>query len=652
MPAALPHALARGDFAPSAQPFLRWRGRSIFSSFDPLMCRLPLPRLRSLAIFGLFIPVTASLGAADATAAKSAFLQANASSPVKWSSWGEEAFARAKSENKPVYLAIGAFTSELSRAMTRQSFSNPETAAYLNENFVCILVDAKERPDVFALYQSYAQAVKQVSGPPLNMWLTPDLKPFEGSNYLPPTEEWGKEGIVTTMKRVQTAWKSDGAAQTRKADDAIATVNEARPAGAPVAVTDHEIGELLKAAVETVRGRYDSAHGGFGEAPKYIEPELLRFLLRDPSTRDMAITTLRNVANSAVRDPLDGGFFRYASDAEWRTPYFQKLLTDQARITLALLEAAAISNDPNFGEAARGALKFALQLRKPNGDYVTAEDAAGDELAAVFLWSDAEIREVLGDKAASEFSTAFGVKPEGNLAEDAISGVTTKGKNLLYRTSATGDAAVEKSLAESAAKLLARRQQRVQLRRDEGAPAAAHGLMLSALSRAARQLKDDAFLTAAKNEFSFVREQLHAGSGKLIHLADQSTSAAPNDYVFIIDGLLDFSAAANQSDAQKLASTLLTELNARYRDATTGRYFTTATDAGPQFWSRVYSPAPTAGDLPLPEPTLLAALSSHPEFAAAYQDLVTNLQRIAAFDLKNASEVPPADALLALRPTP
>lgn len=566
---------------------------------------------------------------------------------MKWAAWGDDAFARAKTENKPVYLAIGAFTSELSRAMARQSFSNPETAAYLNENFVCILVDAKERPDVFALYQNYAQAVKQVSGPPLNMWLTPDLKPFEGSNYLPPTEEWGKEGIVTTMKRVQTAWKSDGAAQAHKAEEAIATVREARSVEAPAAVTAQEIGELLKASIETVRARYDVAHGGFGEAPKYIEPELLRFLLRDPGTRDMAATTLRNVVSSAVHDPLDGGFFRYASDAEWHVPYFQKLLTDQARIALALLEAAAITNDNHFAEAARGALKFALQLRKSNGDYVTAEDAAGDELAAIFLWSDAEIREVLGDKAGAEFSAAFNVKPEGNLAEDAISGVTTKGKNLLYRASSVNDPSSEKSLAESAAKLLARRQQRGQIRRDEGAPAAAHGLMLAALAHGARQLKDDTLLAAAKNEFLFLRDPLHA-SGKLVHLAGQPTAAGPSDYAFVIDGLLAFSTAANQADAQKLASMLLAELNAQYRDATTGRYFTTPADAGPQFWARVYSPAPTAGDLPLPEPTLLATISSHPDFVSP--DFAANLQRVVAFDLKNAAEVPPADAMLALLP--
>jgi uncharacterized protein YyaL (SSP411 family) len=614
------------------------------------MCILPSPRLRLLTIFALLLPLVASLGAADAPAAKSAFLQANASSPIKWSAWGAEAFERAKHEDKPVYLAIGSFTSELSRAMARQSFSNPETAAYLNDNFVCILVDAKERPDVFALYQNFAQAVKQASGPPLNMWLTPEMKPFEGSNYLPPTEEWGKEGIVTTMKRVQTAWKSDPTAQRRKADEAIATVSEARAAGAPATVTDNEIAELLKASTETIRARFDSTHGGFGEPPKYIEPELLRFLLRDAATRGLAITTLRNVVNSSMRDPLDGGFFRYASDAEWRLPYFQKQLTDQARVSLALLEAAAVSNDAHLADAARGALNFALKLKTSSGDYVTVEDGAGDELAAQYLWTESEIHEVLGDKAGAEFAAAHGVKPEGNLADDAISGITTKGKNLLYRATPVGDPNAEKSLSESAAKLLAHRQQRGPLRRDEGAPAAAHGLLLSALSRAAQQLKDTTFLAAAKNEFTFVRDQLRAGSGSLIHLANQSTAAAPNDYVFVIDGLLAFSAAANQPDASKLAAAMLAELNSRYRDATTGRYYTTAADPGPQFWARVYSPAPTAGDLALPEPALLTAISSHPEFVAANPDLVSTLQRVIASDLKNAGEVPPADALLALRP--
>lgn len=611
--------------------------RTLLSMFRPFSSR---DRLLVVAAFAVSsVPASAS----------SAFLQANATSPVKWADWSGDAFARAKQEAKPVYLAIGSFTSELSRAMSRQSFSNPDTAAYLNENFVCILVDAKERPDVFALYQNYAQAVKQVSGPPLNLWLTPELKPFEGSNYLPPTEEWGKEGIVTTMKRVQTAWKSDPAAQRRKADESVATIREARPTSEPAPVTDKDIEELLKTAMDMLRARFDAAHGGFGEAPKYIEPELLRFLLREPSLRDLALTTLRNVVNSPLRDPLDGGFFRYSSDAEWRTPYFQKLLTDQARVALALLEAAEVSHDNRFADAARGALNFALQLRLPSGDYVVAEDAAGDDLASIYLWTDTEIREVLGDKTGAEFAAAYGTKPEGNLAEDAISGVTTKGKNLLYRANPIGNDATEKQLADSAAKLLLRRNQRGALRRDEGAPAAAHGLMLSALARAAQQLKDPALLTAAKREYAFIQKELRAGTGNLVHLAAETTAAAPIDYAFVIDGLLAF-AATEKNDAIKLAGALLNELDTRYRDAITARYFTSPPDADPQFWARVYSPAPTAGDLPLPEPTLLSALSRHPEFAAGSDDFLIPLKRVVASDLKNSGELPPADALLALHP--
>ena len=195
---------------------------------------------------------------------------------------GRRGIARAREEQKPLFVAIGTFTSELSRAMARQTFSNAETAAFLNDAFVCVIVDAKEQPQLTALYQTYIQTAKQLRGLPLNIWLTPELKPIEGANYLPPTEEWGKEGFSTVAKRVAAGWKADPAVQRAKADEAATMVVDAQPTVRPEPANAGAIETLLGEAKEAWRARFDATNGGFGDPPKHPEAELMRCLLIDP----------------------------------------------------------------------------------------------------------------------------------------------------------------------------------------------------------------------------------------------------------------------------------------------------------------------------------------------------------------------------------
>lgn len=600
---------------------------------------------------GILLAVITQISFAAApplSSATSAYLQALVDSPIAWHAWGDAAFAEAKQQGKPIFLSMGTATSELSRAMQRQSFSNAETAAFLNENFVCIAVDTKERADVFALYQNYLQTTKQVSGPPLNIWLTPELKPFEGANYLPPTEEWGKEGFITTMKRVANAWKSDPEAQRRKADEAVAAVKEAQNADTAAPISPTALPGLLATATETVRTRFDSTHGGFGEPPKYAEPELLRFLLRDPATRPMALDTLRAIIDSPLHDPLDGGFFRYVVDAEWRQPYFQKLLIDQPRLALALLEAAHVSGDARYADAARSALTFVLgTLQRPNGDYANAWDATAEEAMASQFWTVGEITDALG-AAASEFCIAYGATPQGNLPEDAYPGLVTKGKNLLHRATPPGAASAEKKLEASRAKLLQRRQQRPAPTVDERATSGAHGLLLAALAKAGAQLNDPTLLAAAKAEAAFIRDHLRANDGGLLRLAQASTPAGPLDYAQVIEGLLTYATVANDQDAERLGRLLYDTLNARFRDPASNRYFTSSGDAPAAFWARVHSPAGGGGELSSVEAGVLSALSAHPPLPSNAEPL----RSIVATELQNNPENPRGELLLALTPAP
>jgi uncharacterized protein YyaL (SSP411 family) len=562
--------------------------------------------------------------------------------------WGDAAFARAKEEQKPIFLAVGIFTSELSRAMARQTFSNTETAAFLNETFVCVLVDAKEQPQLAALYQNYIQTVKQLRGMPLNIWLTPELKPFDGANYLPPTEEWGKEGFLTVAKRAAAGWKADPAAQRAKAEEAVSTVIAAQPTTVSE-ITDEEIETIVRESREAWRARFDATNGGFNESPKYPEPELLRWLLLDPTTQEMALTTLRSMLKNALHDPLDGGFFRSTIDAEWKYPYFQKTLADQARLALALLDASRISGDPQFGEAARSAIGYVLtQLRLPDGDFAAAEDATPDTLAESYLWTFSELREVLGEGPAKEFASVYGVTAEGNIPADTLSGITTTEKNILRLTAPTIDAATEKSLQNSREKLRAKRQQRPAPRREDNATSGAHGLLLQAFTRAGVQLNDATLLAAAKDELAFIRERLVLPGGTLRRVAGRASSGAPEDYAFVISGVKEFAVYSKNGDVEPLRSSLVSAVNAEYWDDAAGRYVVVGRASLPTFWARVVSPSPLPADLPSAEATLLAIFQGDSKMQDATAGQATALRRAVAIQARDSDEVARGDLLLGL----
>ncbi|HTO04134.1 MAG TPA: DUF255 domain-containing protein [Opitutus sp.] len=596
-----------------------------------------------------FLLLSAALivGASSAHAASplskesSAFLRSYANSPVNWMLWGEAAFARAKQEQKPIFLSVGIFTSELSRAMAQQTFANADTAAFLNESFVCVLVDAKEQPQLAALYQNYIQAVKQLRGLPLNIWLTPELQPFDGANYLPPTEEWGKEGFLTVAKRAAAGWKADPAAQRNKAEEAVAAVVAAQNAAQLSPLDATELGRTVASGVEAWQALYDATHGGFSEPPKHYHPELLRFLLSDPATREMALATLRPAINGAVRDPLDGGFFRYASDAEWRLPYFQKHLVDQARLALALLDAGKQSGDASFTEAARDALHFVLkQLPAENGGFVNALDGTPEPIMAAQLWTMAEIKSALGDKVGDQACTAFGVTAAGNLPADAMPGITSTGKNLLFHA----DPAAEKSLADAKATLLKIRHERAAPLRDNAAASGPYGLLLAAFARVGAESNDKVLTAAAQSTFAYLRDQLITKEGTLRQVASRPEMATPADYAMVISGLLTFKSAHGHDEAGKIAESLSSTLNAQYLNAESGRYFVTNEDPKSGIWARVYAPVPSASEPPSAEALMVEAIAT--------QHLPGNAEpfaRALAAEANDSMEAPRGDLLLALR---
>lgn len=590
-----------------------------------------MPRLLPLAVAVLgFLCLARAEDASPLAADASAFVRGQAGSAIQWQPWGEAVFARAKAEGRPVYVFIGSGLSELSRATTKQSFALPEVIELLNGNFICVIADRDEHPALAAATQHYLGTVKQLSGWPAHLWLTPEGQPFEGGSYLPPSEEWGKASFLKIARQAKEAWTADPAACRNHATEAVGAL--ANPFSAPAALSGN-LADKLTASAAAWRETYDAVNGGFGEAPRNPEPELLRFMLRQsPADRDAALATLRAVANGAVHDPVEGGFFERATDAAWKIPYFQKSLAMQARLALAFLDAAQSDQDPIFAMAARSALDYTLaSLALKDGGFAAAQDGTYDEQAGWFGWTEAEIDNALGADAAA-FKAAYGVVPAGNVpAEEDAAGAFT-GKNLLRRVTPRGEAAAESALAKSAEKLRVIRSAKGILPREERATAGAHGLLLAALSRAGSQLDEARYAAAAAKLFSDVQKSFVTAGG-LRRMAKSEADASPTDRAALALGCREFGQRQKNTAAGELAVTLLAQARDDFLDQTGGRFYAApaALPAG------VFCRAPALSEgLSAESLALLAGLENNGAMVAA---LVATLE---------TNPAAPGDVLLAL----
>jgi hypothetical protein len=368
----------------------------------------------------------------------------------------------------------------------------------------------------------------------------------------------------------------------------------------------------LKAAAAAWEATFDTTQAGFGDLPKSPEPELIRFmLLESPADHDSALKTLRAIAESAIRDPLDGGFFRHAADGAWRIPYQQKTLSDQARLVFAFLEGAASSpaDASSFGHCATGAMDYVLaRLVNADGTYGSAEDATAEEFSGYYAWTEAEIDQALGSDAAA-FRLAHGVQPDGNVAPADDPSATYAHKNLL-RSVADSDAAD----ADAAARLLAIRKRRPAPPRDDRATAGTHGLLLSALSRTGSQLGEPRYLDAARVLFASIRKAFVLGSdGTVRRLRDSDSPGEADDYAELALGCRDYGRASKDTNASKLANQLLVQLAARYFDPASNMYFGAPNAPGPVFFIRPMAEF----DPPSAESVALAARASHSKSIAA-----------------------------------
>jgi uncharacterized protein YyaL (SSP411 family) len=550
---------------------------------------------------------------------KSPYLLQHSHNPVDWFPWGKEAFDKAKTEDKPIFLSVGYSTCHWCHVMEHESFESAAIAAFLNEHFVCIKVDREERPDIDQVYMTFVQATTGHGGWPMSVWLTPDLKPFTGGTYFPPTDLPGRPGLITILRRLAELWKSDRKQIEDKAHSLLSALREAETEVVATGADEWDVDKTVQLGLSQYMRIFDAREGGFGGAPKFPRPVNLQFLLylaarKQPSTPDadaarrMALHTLRKMAAGGIHDHLGGGFHRYSVDGEWHVPHFEKMLYDQAQLAQVYLTAYQVSGDQAFASAARNILQYVEHdLASPEGGFYSAEDAdsfpakdsASKTEGAFYVWTHAEVLEVLGEDRVQEFAATYGVEVDGNVSESSDPHGELHGANVLIQRLTLTEAAahfqrpldhMQHRLRDDRSALLARRGLRPRPHLDDKILTAWNGLMIGAFARAAQVLGHDAYLRVAQRAARFVKARLFdAAKGELL----RSYRAGPSniggfavDYAFLISGLIDLYQADFDLEWLRWARQLQDTLDLHFWDQERGGYFS-ASDRDPALLLRM-----------------------------------------------------------------
>ena len=480
---------------------------------------------------------------------KSPYLQQHAHNPVDWFPWGEEAFQKAREERKPILLSIGYSTCHWCHVMERESFENPDVALFLNAHYVSIKVDREERPDVDRIYMFFAQATSGGGGWPLNCFLTPDLKPFYAGTYFPPEERYGRPSFLAVLEHIHELWQ----AQPEKIGESARQMHE-RLTDAVVMAPDHTTRlspVVLEQAGAQLQQGYDAVHGGFGSAPKFPHPCQPLFLLRyarrfqDPETLRRVLHTCDCMAAGGIHDQLGGGFARYAVDAEWLVPHFEKMLYDNAQLVELYLEAFLLSGEPRHAAIVRDILAYlARDMTHPAGGFYSAEDADSEGHEGKFYcWTRAELARLLSPEEFNVAVAYYGITEAGNFTDhsrpDPLSG-----QNILYLANPAIPSEDLPLLQSSRQKMFRERCQRVRPHRDDKILASWNGLILGALARAGVVLRDDSYLAAAEKNLSFVRTALwDEATRTLSHRwreGERDSVQLLSAYAFLLHGVLQF----------------------------------------------------------------------------------------------------------------
>lgn len=535
---------------------------------------------------------------------KSPYLLQHAHNPVDWYPWGEEAFEKARREDKPIFLSIGYSTCHWCHVMERESFESESIAAILNDLFVPVKVDREERPDVDRVYMTFVQATTGGGGWPMSVWLTPELKPFYGGTYFPPDNRFGRPGFRAVLEHIGGAWKNGRAKIVESGDEVIRQLREMVSAKVPRAALDERVAE---SCFHALRRSFDTALGGFGEAPKFPRPAQFHFLHRygrrmhNEEAIGMSLLTLREMYKGGMYDQLGGGFHRYSVDARWFVPHFEKMLYDQAQLAVSYIEAFQITGDAFYAGVARETLDYVLRdLTDRGGGFYSAEDAdsvidpadpkhKGE--GAFYIWEARELEDVLRKPESDWFAYRYGVEPGGNVHTDPQG--EFHGRNILHQAHTIEETAarfgkppeeIQRALVAAVPRLLERRAARVRPHLDDKILTSWNGLMISAFARASQALGEPRYRQAAENALRFVLDHLYRKEdGVLLRRWRAGEAAIPgflDDYAFFTMALLDLYELNFDPALIEQAATLAHKMVTLFEDTAEGGFFSTAPGAG------------------------------------------------------------------------
>ena len=500
-------------------------------------------------------------------AESSPYLLQHALNPVNWYAWGNAAFSSAREQDKPIFLSIGYSACHWCHVMERESFEDVSTAEVLNSNFISIKVDREERPDVDDIYMSAVVAMTGSGGWPLNVFLTPSLKPFFGGTYFPPDGSRGGPTFKAVLKHISDAWVNRRAQVDKAAEELTAALKNMHSAQSYVASIEDESAD---AAVASLCSAFDRVNGGFGDAPKFPQPAALSLLLRyhartgDERSLQMVGKTLDSMAAGGIFDHIGGGFHRYTVDSNWLTPHFEKMLYDNSLLASVYLEASQVTGRASYAYTARRTLDYVLRdMVDPAGAFHAAEDADSDGVEGKFyVWKQSEIEKVLGVEEARAFEAYYGVSEAGNF----------EGSNILHVNSSDKE---PERLAGSIKKLLAARARRVSPGRDYKIIAAWNGMMISALVKGYMVLDGPRYLSAALQAAAFINDTMIEGSVLYHSCAKMKRGAAGflDDYAFVGSAFLDLYEATGDMVWFDAADSLAVAMIERFQDKSAGGMF-------------------------------------------------------------------------------
>jgi len=516
---------------------------------------------------------------------KSPYLLQHAENPVDWYAWSEEAFLKAKKEDKPIFLSIGYSACHWCQVMERESFEDEEVAQLMNKYFVAVKVDREERPDIDNIYMTVCQYMTGSGGWPLTIIMTPDKEPFFAGTYFPKQAKFGRPGLMEILEQIASFWRKDRPRVLQAGSQITQTVQDISSSPMSGVLTK----ENLKQAYQKFQDSFDETYSGFGLAPKFPSAHNLSLLLRwwkrsdEEKALKMVEKTLDAMWRGGMYDHLGYGFHRYSTDSKWLVPHFEKMLYDQAMLAIAYVEAYQATGKAQYAEAARQIFIYVLRdMTSPEGAFYSSENADSEgEEGKFYIWTQDEIKAILGKKRGDLFCRFYGVTKKGNLEEGKSVIHIKKPVEEFARDEGMSPDELKKILEQSRKKLFAAREKRIHPSKDDKILTDWNGLMIVALSKGAQALNKREYADAARKAADFLLQELRRKDGRLFHRYREGEAALPgyvDDYAFLVWGLIDLYEATFEARYLQEALSLTADMIKLFWDEKEGGLYFTGDD--------------------------------------------------------------------------